>query len=78
MLIDLLWIEIGIHKEFSNVPMVHNCGVTAQEIKDHGPYIQSALPKYAKMVDLLGVWSHNNFRQWKMSTTPIDPESEVA
>lgn len=78
MYIDMHKIEIPIDRESSNVPMVHDCHVTSKEMKDHGPYIRSALPKYNRMVDSLGAWSHQNYKQWKMATVPLDPEMEIA
>lgn len=74
MFIDHFRIDIPIDRHASNVPMVYNCNVSLQEMKDHGPYIRSALPQYERKVDCLGHWSEENFRQWKVSTTVIDQE----
>ena len=74
MFIDNFRIDIRIDSQASNVPMVFNCNVSPQEMRDHGPYIRSALPQYERKVDCLGHWSKENFRQWKMSTTVIDHE----
>ena len=54
MFIDSLQINISIDKEFSNFPMVHDCWVSPQEMKEHGSCIKSALPQYERMVDFLG------------------------
>jgi hypothetical protein len=37
-------------------------------MKDHGPFIRSALPAYERMVDCMGGWSEANFSSWKMAT----------
>ena len=44
--VDRYKLTIPIDRQVSNVPMVYNCGVTAQEMKEHGPFIRSALPAY--------------------------------
>lgn len=64
-------VEIPIDRESSNVPMVFNCGVTAKEMRLHGPHIRSALPKYERMIDCLGSWSAAHFRSWKIATEAI-------
>jgi hypothetical protein len=51
--IDRHKLVIPIDRQVLNVLMVYNSGVTAQEMKDHGPFIRSALPAYERMVDCM-------------------------
>jgi hypothetical protein len=74
--IDQYKLTIPIDRQVSNVPMVYNCGVTAQEMKEHGPFIRSALPAYERMVDSMGSWNEANFSSWKMVTESVDAEFE--
>ncbi len=62
MFIDSLWIDLVIDRESSNVPMVYDCWVSPQEMKEHGPHIESALLQYERKVDFLGGWSSMDFR----------------
>jgi hypothetical protein len=72
--IDNLKIKIGIDKEASNVPMIHDCSVSAEEMKQHGPFIRSALPQYERKVDFLGGWSSEHYKRWQMATQVVDME----
>lgn len=54
--------------------MIHDCSVSAQEMKEHGPHIRSALLQYKRKVDFLGVWSSEHYRRWKLSTLAVDLE----
>ncbi len=54
MFIYLLQIDVAIDRESLNVPMVHDCWVLSQEMKEHGPHIRPALPQYERKVDFLG------------------------
>ena len=74
--IDRHKLTIPIDRQVSNVPMVYNCGVTAQEMKNHGPFIRSALPAYEKMVDCMGSCNEANFTSWKMATEIVNDEFE--
>jgi hypothetical protein len=68
MFIDQFKLNIPINREGSNVPIIFNCNVSASEMKEHGPFIRSALPKFERMADALGTWSTANFASWKIST----------
>ena len=72
--LDHLKIGVGIDQERSNLPMVHNCAVSAQEMKEHGPHIRSALPQYKRQVDFLGGWSDEHFKRWKLSTIAVEQD----
>jgi hypothetical protein len=72
--IDHLRIRIDIDREASNVPMVYNCSVSAEEIKLHGPHIRSALPKYERKMDFLGGWSSEHYKKWQMAAQMVDLE----
>ena len=74
MFIDHLRIGIGIDPSASNVPMVYNCLVSAQEMKDHAPFIRSALPKYEMKMDFLGGWSSEVLKSWNMASEEINSE----
>jgi hypothetical protein len=37
--------------------MIHECSVSPDEMKEHGPHVWSALPQYERKVDFLGGWS---------------------
>jgi hypothetical protein len=74
MMIDHLKIEILIDGQASNVPMVMDCSVSADEMRDHAPHICSALPQYERKVDFLGGWNERHFQHWKMASTAIDSE----
>ena len=50
-------------RDGSEVPMVKDCHVTAEEIKIHGPHIRSALPQYERMVDFISGWSSANYQK---------------
>ena len=56
--------------------MIYNCGVTSQEMRDHALYIQSALPKYKQMFDVIGSWSVAHFSSWQIPTASINKEFE--
>ena len=72
MYVDLHKLSIPIHCDESKVPMIYNCGVTAKEIKMHGPHIQPSLPKYEEMIDCLGSWSSAHFLKWKRASVSVD------
>lgn len=74
MYIDSLRIGVGIDRETSNVPMVFDCSVSPEEMKEHGPHVQSALPQYERKVDFLGGWSTSLFQEWNIARTEIDSE----
>jgi hypothetical protein len=74
MFIDHLRIGIGIDPSASNVPMVYNCSVSAQEMKDHAPFIRSALPKYEMKMDFLGGWSSEVLKSWNLASEEINSE----
>ena len=63
-LIDNLKIEIAINGDAGNVPMIYKSACTAEEIKNIGPHIRSALPHYERKIDFFGSWSSNNFANW--------------
>ena len=67
MFINLLHVGAGINSEALNVPMVHNCWVSPEEMNEHGSCIRSALPQYERMVDFLGGWSSAHFRAWNIA-----------
>ena len=54
MFIDSLQIDVVVDRESLNVPMVHDCWVSPQEMKEHGSCIRPALPQYERKVDFLG------------------------
>ena len=56
------------------MPIVHNCAVSAQEMREHGPHIRSALPQYIRQVDFLGGWSDEHFKRWKLSTIAVEQD----
>jgi hypothetical protein len=74
MFIDHLRINVDIDRESSNVPMVKDCAVSAEEMKLHGPHIRSALPQYERKVDFLGGWSSEHYKKWQMASLAIDSE----
>jgi hypothetical protein len=74
MYVDQFQVGIHIDRQSSNAPMVYNCNVSAKEMRDHGPYIRSALPQYERKVDCLGGWSEDNFKHWQISTIAINSE----
>jgi hypothetical protein len=74
MFIDNLTIRVGIDRELSNVPMVENCSVSQEEMRQHGPHIRSALPQYERKVDFLGGWSSRQFKDWQMASAAVDQE----
>jgi hypothetical protein len=58
MYIDSLRIGVGIDQEASNAPMIFDCWVSTEEMKENGPQVRSALPQHERMkVDFLGGWS---------------------
>ena len=61
MFIDRFCVEIPIDRKSANVPMVHKSYVLQCEIKDHGPFIRSTLPRYERKFDCLGAWSEENY-----------------
>ena len=61
MFIESLRVGVGINREMSNVPMVFDCWVSPEEMREHGPKIRSALPQYERKVDFLGGWSSTLF-----------------
>ena len=74
--IDMHKLIIPIEQDVSNIPMIYICGVTAQEMRDHAPYILSALPKYKQMFDVMGSWSVAHFSSWQIPTMSINKEFE--
>ena len=74
MFIESLCVGVGINRETSTVPMVFDCWVSPEEMREHGPKIQSALPQYKRKVDFLGGWSSTLFQEWIVACTEIDVE----
>ena len=74
MYVDIQKLTIQIQKDISNILMVYNCGVTAKEMRDHGPHIHSALPNHELMIDCLGSWNMAHLFAWQIPTEGIDKE----
>ena len=60
-MIDNLSIEVDIDPAGGNVPMIHESACTAEEIKEIGPYMRSALHQYERKTEFLGNWSTSDF-----------------
>ena len=75
--IDHLRVKVPIDNLGSNVPMIHGCHVSPQEMKDHGPHIRSALPSYKRKTDALGSFSEGLFQNWNLATIPVDEEFDA-
>jgi len=58
----------------SNLPMIYGCHVPPQKMKEHGPYIRSALSNYQRKTDAFGSFSGESFQNWNLSTVAIDEE----
>ena len=72
--IDHLRIKIPVETCGSNVPMIYGSAVSPREMKDHGPFIRSALPQYQRKSNALGSFSDGMFRDWNISTVAVDEE----